>query len=114
MALAKATLTIKQGADKSWLFSFTDSAGSAYDLTGLTITFAVKANVQDATELISETLSIVGDPTNGQARLTLASADTATLVGDYKWDIWFDDGAGVDVPACDIGTFTVLPRIVNP
>lgn len=59
-------------------FGWKDSVGRKVDLTGSTLTFMLKDNINDddADAVLTKALTILGSATNGQALLSLTTAET--------------------------------------
>jgi hypothetical protein len=62
--------------------------GNAVNLTGATVFFTVKRNIQDtdAQALISKTITSFTSPTTGQVSITLLAADV-DYVGEFYYDV---------------------------
>ena len=72
--------------------------GIAEDITGWTIYFTVKENMNDddtesggGEAKIAKDITIHTDPTNGQTLITLSSSDTNLTPGNYYYDIKYKD-----------------------
>lgn len=87
-------ISIVQGDDKVLTFSFKNSTGTAYDLTGCTIFVTVKRNVEDADSILINTTLASSAPATGVATWTLVPADTKYMLGLYKMDIQIKTAAG--------------------
>lgn len=84
--------SMHSGDDRVLTVTVLDSAGSAVNITGGTITWALSKQAADAVEpkgdaLITKSTSVGGvtitDGPNGQCSVTLVEADTADLAGTY-------------------------------
>lgn len=71
--------------------TFTDSNGTAIDITTWLVTFTVKDNIDDTdADAIVQKKYIGGlhsDPTNGKTKITLTASETYSLVGSYQYDV---------------------------
>ena len=70
--------------------------GVAVDLTGATVFFTVKRNLQDADSLalINKTVTGHTSPTTGQTSISLLASDVA-YVGDFYYDIKVKFSSGI-------------------
>lgn len=77
---------------------FKDGSGAVIDITGWTIYFTIKDNIDDidADAIVSKTITEHDDPTNGKSIVLLTASETNALDGDYVYDIQFkkDDTGG--------------------
>ncbi len=115
------TLTIYRGEKKTWTCTVT-SGGTALDLTGATIRFAVRdayppsSIIADGDALISKSTAsgiTITNEAGGIFTLTLLKADTNTLAcGDYQYGIEYENASGGPF-VIDQGTFTIDPDIVR-
>lgn len=93
----------------------TDAAGAALDLTGWTLTFAVSRR-----GVAAFTAKTVGSgitvPTQtggdvGVAYITLDAADTASLAGNYEWEL--QGVSGGKIRTLDSGRLHVAPDLIT-
>lgn len=76
--------------------AFTDSVGTAIDLTGSTITFSIKKNKTDTSYSAQATASITAG-TGGTATITIDPLSIA--IGDYWYDLqWVDSDGDIKTP----------------
>lgn len=89
-------LTIIRGDDTTINITCLDDNGAAIDITGYTIFFTVKSNINDAdaSAVISKQTSSHTSPTQGRSTITLAHADTDIAEGDYIYDFQLVSGSG--------------------
>lgn len=84
-------LTIYKGNPYNAVITVTDSAGSAYDLTGKTVFFTVKyltdEESTDTNALITKTVTVHTTPLSGITALALSTSETNIARGFYKYDI---------------------------
>ena len=78
MAAGRYDFTIEQGATLTRSVTWQDSAGSAVDLTGYTISGKIKRKTSDAQPIISFSITVT-NAAAGQFTFTLTAAQTATL-----------------------------------
>jgi len=101
-----------KGDDDSYTLNFTDADNNdePLDITGYTIFFTVKNNLNDADEI-----ALIGpkeiiehsDPTNGKSLLTLTSAETEALsAGKYACDFRMKDTNG-KITTLGVGNFQI-------
>ena len=91
------SLQIKQGDDWAKVLTFTDSAGSAINLTGYTVGFIAKKRKSDAdaAAVINESSVTVTDAAAGQATVILTDTETAAIpAGLYYYQARLLDGSG--------------------
>ena len=79
------------------IFNLTDAmlnSGDVIDLTGATVFFTVKRNLQDtdAQALISKTITSHSSPSTGETSITFTSTDV-DYVGDFYYDVKIKDSA---------------------
>ena len=88
-------LTIYRGDDKTWTLAFTDSTGTAIDITGYTIYFTVKINSNDIDDnaVITKDITSHTDPTEGETEIVLTNSDTDLPIKKYWYDIQMKDGS---------------------
>ena len=69
-----------------------NDAGEAIDLTGATVFFTVKRNLQDTDSLalISKTITSHSNPTNGETSITFTSTDVE-YIGEFYDDVKIKD-----------------------
>jgi len=74
--------------DKYWVLVFTDENGTAIDITGWTIFFTAKNDIDDvdADAIIKKDITSHTDPTAGTTQIHLTPTDT-NLLGIYVYDI---------------------------
>ncbi len=86
-----AQLTYTRGDDKTIGLTFTDSDGSAIDITGwkLWLTVKAKATESDDEAVIQVTQTSHSDPTNGKSSIKITSDSVADTQqpGEYVYDI---------------------------
>lgn len=84
---------------------FTDASG-ALDITGSTVVFSIKKQVDDATPYFTKTFTI-SNPTEGEAVLTITATESKSFeIGTYVYDIQWTDSNG-NVKTVLKGNFTV-------
>jgi hypothetical protein len=68
---------------------FISELGTVVDITGALIFFTVKNKTSDTdiTAVLKKDISILTDPTNGEAIIELTASETATLIGNYLYSI---------------------------
>lgn len=95
----------------------TDPGGSATNLTGVTLKFMVKRRVLDAdadaviTKVMGAAQIQITSALGGIARIGLLEADTADLLGTYKWELEATDADGKITLAA--GDFTVVADLIG-
>lgn len=81
------------GNNRTIEVTLTDSDGAAFDLSGAVLYFNVKKNEGDAASLISKSsavateIAIVAPATGGVFEVFLLPADSASLNGEYYYDM---------------------------
>ena len=106
-------LSMKKGTDQSYNFIFTDSSGDPIDITGWTIYFMVKDDINDtdAEALITKTVTTHTSPTTGRSSLTIDREDTENLdYGKYTYDFQLikSDGNRIGTTVDD---FNITPSV---
>lgn len=88
-------ITIPKYTSKSYKMLFKNN-GTVEDITGWTIYFTVKENMQDsdANAKIKKDITVHEDPTNGKTYLRLTKEDTNIDAGSYHYDIKYEDDDG--------------------
>lgn len=68
---------------------FISELGTIVNITGALIFFTVKNKTSDTdiTAVLKKDISILTDPTNGEAIIELTASETATLIGNYLYSI---------------------------
>ena len=100
-------LEIVKGFDQSYILTFTDSDG-AIDISQWTVYFTVKTQ-KTATVMISKTVTVHTDPTNGISRIALTNLETNIARGTYKYTLTVKTGTGELYPVlADIFTVTEI------
>jgi hypothetical protein len=91
----QTNLFIKRGDTKTYTLYFEDDNDVRLDITGWTIFFTVKANVDDldTAAYIKKTITSHTNPTNGETQISLTSSDTSE-VGNYIYDIQYKSNIG--------------------
>lgn len=89
MPAEQICLDIMRGDTWSRTLYFQDIKGAAYDITGWTIFFTAKAEIDDpdSSAVISKTITTFSNPTAGEADIELTSTDTNQEIGSYVYDI---------------------------
>lgn len=107
-------LGVIRGDTKIYTLTYTDSDGEPLDLTGYTVWFTVKENVDDtdASAKIQKEITSHTDPTNGITTVTLDPADTDDLAGSYHYDIQLVDSDGNPMSTRK-STFTVWKDVTR-
>lgn len=88
-------LTIIRGDTVSITFTLTDENGDPVNLTGSTVYFTAKKQIDDdaadAKAVISKDVTSHSDPVNGETIINLTSSDTDIDLGIYFYDIQIKD-----------------------
>ena len=110
-----AELTIYRGDSKTYALNFTDGT-NPIDITGYIIFFTVKNKSDDAdnddSALITKTITVHTDPTEGQTQVVLDSTDTTIAIGKYNYDFQFKTDSGA-VSTIEKGTYKILDDITK-
>jgi hypothetical protein len=87
-------LSVIKNTTNTWTITFTNNGG-VQDITGWTVFFTVKKNYSntDTQAVISKTISIHTNPTQGITQLVLTPTDTNISAGTYLYDIGFIDNS---------------------
>lgn len=92
------TFSIIRGTDKNLKFTKKDSEGNPVDITGYTIFFTVKLDIDDPESEAKITKTIqpgdLTDPTNGMTYIPLTYIDTDIPADVYYYDIKWKDADG--------------------
>lgn len=107
-------ISVKHGMDVSFNVTITDSTtGNAKDITGWTVYFMVKRDIEDADSeaLISKTITSHSDPTNGVTLFSIAREDTEELnYGKYVYDIQYITAGGLRKGSA-VDNFVITPAV---
>lgn len=93
-------ITILRGDDQDVEFTVVDSAGVAQNITGWAFSFTVKAGLDDpiASALFQRTVGAgiaLTTPLSGILTVSIASANTAAMAGNYVYDLQGVDTGGL-------------------
>lgn len=104
-------LTIIKGDTASIKCTFTLD-GVAINLNGATVFFTVKENLSDpdASAIISKTVTVHDDPTNGITYVDLTSSDTNKTPNEYYWDLKLKQGDGT-ITSTQYGELVLLDHV---
>jgi len=88
-------INIIKGDDKTITVTFKDADGVVIDITGYTVFFTAKSNVNlaDDEAEISKTITDHTDLTQGETQIILTNLETNINVGKYFWDLQIKDGS---------------------
>lgn len=94
--------------------TFTDSSGTAYDLTDATLAFTAESSgtvVIEINNTDNPTQFTILDAANGQVRITLSTTNTNQTAGTYNFgaQATLPDGTVVE----DTGTLKIKPQYVT-
>ena len=106
--MATGNFTVKRAKDCTATVTFTDEDGVAVNITGYTVYFTVKRNINDtdAEALISKTITSHTTPISGITTLTLSQTDTDLVPRNYVYDLQLKDTSNKE-SASDAGKFIV-------
>ena len=84
--------SLPRGDDQIFALEFTEN-GAIKDITGWTIYFTLKKNIDDAdaSAVLKKDMTTHTDPTNGKTEIPLLNTETDTLEGIYYYDIQYKD-----------------------
>lgn len=89
------TLQIVRGDDEAITVTVTDKdTGDAINITGYTIMFTVRSDVDatdDTTALIKKDVTTHTTPAEGITTINLTHEDTAVAAGNYRYDVQYKD-----------------------
>lgn len=106
------SITILRGQSYVREFTITNSTGSAYNLTGQKVTFQVYVGATPYTRYNTidhpTKVFVVGAPTLGVVRVSLAPADTNLDERIYDYVLYAEDGTGKITPLVDPTSFYVV------
>ncbi len=107
------TLKQIQGDTKVYTVTVKSSDGSAYDLTGYTITFTVKASKDtvDGSADISAS-GVITSATGGTFTVSLTKDNTNITPGNYFYDFQIDNGSSI-VKTIEQGLFIVTQDVTD-
>lgn len=113
-------ITIARGDTKTFDVTFTESDGSALDITGYKIYFTVRergtldtlTDNDDADAVISKVIDSFDTPLLGVCSIELSKTDTDVTPKKYVYDIQIkDDGGGISTVVID--DFIVLADVTR-
>jgi len=109
---------IIRGDDTSFDLTFTDKDGNVIDITGATVFFTVKENVDDDDDdaIISVEKSthdgVDDDPENGLTVIYLTDSETDVEIGSYFYDVQLKESDGT-ISSSGSGILKVLADITQ-
>jgi len=83
---AEGNIKVVRVNDVTVKFTFKDGAGAAIDITGWTIRFAIKENSDDSSTILTIDQTVLTDPTNGIAEVSLTKAQLTLDSKTYRYD----------------------------
>jgi len=94
--IGQTLLEIKRGDSKDYTLIFKDEDGNYIDITGWTVFFTAKVGIDDTDNeaVIKKTITIHTNPTAGQTKIQLTSADTNLNPISYVFDIQIKKSTG--------------------
>lgn len=80
---------LTQGDDEAVSFTFTDETDAPIDITGWVVwlTFKETTDAPDSEAAIQAVARSHDDPRAGQTSVHLSATETASLSGNYHWDV---------------------------
>ena len=100
---------IYKGQKIDLIFQIVDQDGTDYDVTGTSVQFRIKTSVNSNTNTVFKSSESGGvtviDASTGSVMISLVSADSNSIEGDYKYELSVDDYLA------KIGDFTILDRL---
>lgn len=84
------------------------TGGVPINITGWTIFFTLKNNIEDADadKVITKTVVSHTSPTTGVTTIALTAAETALLAGSYFYDVQYKQADGTTIMTCLEGILT--------
>jgi hypothetical protein len=94
--IGQTLLEIKRGDSKDYTLIFKDEDGNYIDITGWTVFFTAKIEIDDTDEqaVIKKTITVHTNPTAGQTKIQLTSSDTNLTQTSYVYDIQIKKSTG--------------------
>ena len=115
-----SSVEVYKGESKTLQLTILDCERNAVDLTGATLYFTVKGNLNDCKVLFQKTsaqaseILILSPATDGVAEIYISPSDTSALdAGDYKYDIWVVLSSGKQVPVIAPSLFKVIQPVTT-
>lgn len=109
-------ISVYRGDTKTINLTFTNSSGSAIDISGWIVFFTVKLRSDnsndDTNAVIQKDISAHDNAANGETSFTLTTTDTDLQIGSYIYDIQIKD-TDDDIYTITVGTFTVNQDITK-
>jgi len=108
-------LSIIKGNSKNYRLAFTDDAGTPIDITGYTVFFTVKKNVNqtDAQAVIAKTVTDHSNPTGGVTIVSITTSDSDITPGVYLYDIGYVNATGSSKKTSDPEKYEVIGNITR-
>jgi hypothetical protein len=112
-------IMILRGDDQIVRFTVTTSTGAVQDITGWSFAFTVKSSLDDAIGSAKFQKTTGGGgialttPLSGIVDVTLASANTSALAGNYYYDMQGTDGSGL-AHTVRLARFIVRKDVTTP
>jgi hypothetical protein len=112
--LTNTQLTIKRGDTTNYNLSFRDEDGNVIDITGWTIFFTVKADIDDVDDdaVIKKTITEHTNPANGETKIILTSDETNLAIQGYVFDIQTKNASN-EIQTIIEGTLTVTKDVTQ-
>lgn len=106
-------ISVKRGMDKIFNISIKDSEGNAQDITGWTVYFMVKSDLDDddSDAVISKTIETHDNPSEGKTSFSIDREDTQELDAEtYKYDIQIINESGL-WRGSSVDNFVINPSV---
>lgn len=102
-----------QGESVSRLYSFTNSNGTPFDLTGYTAQCQFRRSASDIAVLWTPELTIIEPATLGQILLSMLDEETFLLDGTFVYDIKIFNSSGTQALRIVSGSVSVSPAVTR-
>lgn len=106
--MSAGSIAVKQNTDNSLKLHFSNADGTDIDITGWTVYFTVKAEIQGQPAFPEITITDHSDPAHGITYVPLSAAELAIEPGTYYYGIHPVDADGAARDS-GLGMFIVEP-----
>jgi hypothetical protein len=110
--VTKANLAIYQGDDYLAVVTVSNGTSTPPDLTGYTAQAQIRSGPADSNATVLVEISTQVNPANSTVNLTIPSAITATLSGQYAWDLELIAPDGI-INTILAGSASVTPEVTR-
>lgn len=108
-------LELVRGDDETIEITFTDENGAPINITGYTVMFTLRANINktsDTDALLQKNVTSHTNAVGGISAIGLSNSDTNITPGEYYYDVQYKDTSN-KIKTVVIGTCTVIQDVTK-